>query len=172
MIVCSSKSSTPASARATISWDLPFCRGVDTPTSRAAHRPSARSPIAASSTFSCHSSSFTPSDADRSATSSQELARTRGALLTLGGACPPSSTPLRDLVNSVTHLLRRCQFGDLGQNRLQPAGERGQVTHRLAALDRGGEVVTELLQGGEPVTGRGRLPQRHEAPLEESGQVH
>src|SRR5690606_7021322 len=164
MIVCSSDLSTPAMARATISCDLPFCRGVDTPTSRAAHRPSARSPIAASSTFSCHSSSFTPSDADRSATSSHEFALTRGALLTLGGACPPSSTPLRDLVNSVTHLLRRGQLGDVGETGLQSASERGRVPQRLAVLDRGGEVVAEPLEGGEPVTGRGRLPQRHGTP--------
>src|SRR5690554_3046111 len=154
MIVCSSKSSTPARARATISWDLPFCRGVDTPTSRAAHRPSARSPIAASSTFSCHSSSCTPSDADRSATSSQELARTRGARRTLGGACPPSSTPLRDLVNDVTLLLRWGQLVNLGEHCPVLAGQGGKVTHRNAAVgDDSLDEAAERLQPIEPRPG-------------------
>jgi hypothetical protein len=113
-IFFSPNSSAPARARATISCDLPFCRGALSPTCFAAHVPSDRSPIAAWRTASCHGSSTTPNDADRSATSSQELALVGGgSTRTLGGACSPSSATLGDLVNGVTNLLGRGQLVDL-----------------------------------------------------------
>src|SRR5512139_262771 len=115
MIVFSPNSSTPANARATISCDLPFCRGAEIPTNFDAHRPSVRSPIAASSADSCHSSSGIRKDAAMSATSSHELARALGATRTLGGAGPSSSTPRRDLVDAIALRLLGLQLFDLSQ---------------------------------------------------------
>src|SRR5690606_32482393 len=149
-MVFSSNRSTPAKARATMSCDLPCCRGAETPTRRAAQRPSARSPMAASSTVSCHSSSVTPNEADRSATSSQELDRTLGACRTVGGACPTSSAPLGDFVDAIASSLLRAQLVDLSKYGLQTPRERGQIAQRLALVDIAREQVPQIAECCQP----------------------
>jgi hypothetical protein len=163
-IFFSSNSSAPASARATISWDLPFCRGALSPICLAAHVPSDRSPIAACRTTSCHWSSSTPNDRDRSATSSQELALVGGgATLTRGGACSPTSATLRDLVNGVTHLRRRGQPVDLLKN-VRQARSEGRTLVRVNLDDRGRQNVPESLQGGHAAPLGGCVDQAHDTP--------
>jgi hypothetical protein len=101
MISCSLNSNMPANARASRIAPLPFCRGHDNPICLAAHMPSARSPIAASSTFSCHESNFNPYEAASSVTSSQALARTYlGACLMRGTSAPSGSATVGDFISS------------------------------------------------------------------------
>src|SRR5690242_19137969 len=145
MIIFSPNRSAPARARATMSCDFPFWRGALTPTNFDAQRPSERSPIAASSACSCHSSSGIPRLADRSATSSQELARALGATRTRGGAGPSSSTPRGDLVDAVTDGLLRAQLVNLGERR-PILGNEGGLAVRRRLLEPPEQVLTELRQ--------------------------
>src|SRR3569623_189757 len=121
-----------------------------------AHRPSDRSPIAASSACSCHSSSGIPSISARSATSSQELARALGSTLTRGGAGPSSSTPRRDFVDAIAGRLLRLQLLDLGEDLHVLAEETGDTLQALLGVLRKHlrpERVAKLEKGVEAAHG-------------------
>src|SRR5690242_10435546 len=115
------------------------------PTNFDDHRPSERSPIAASRACSCHSSSGIRKDAARSATSSHELARALGVTLTLGGAGPSSRTARRDFVDAIARLLLRSQLRDLCEGCPVLSNQRGLLIHGRF-LDPQEQVLAELLK--------------------------
>src|SRR5690606_17797504 len=147
-----------ARARATRSCDLPFWRGTETPTRLAAHVWSERSPIAASRMTSCQPSRVRPKAAERSATSSHELARApRGLTKTRGGASPSSATGC-DLVKSVTGLrVVSRERVDLGEGGAVLRGERSPLVGG-GFVERGAQDVAEGFEGFEARRGHRAPP--------------
>lgn len=83
--------------------------------------------------------------------SSQELARALGAILRLGGAGPSRSAPLGDFVDAIALSLLGFKCGDLGEDRLEPAGQGGEIPQGVARLDLSREDVAEIAERLESV---------------------
>ena len=90
----SPNSIAPASARITRMTDFPFCLAMLTPTVRAAHEPSDRTPHPASSTSVCHGSKGVPYAAASSATRCASFLGAGGDVRNLG------ATALGELVDN------------------------------------------------------------------------